>query len=508
MSQQRPRISVVIPALDESASIGRVLADVPAWVSEVIVADNGSTDGTPEAARAAGARVVAEPRRGYGSACLAALDVVDRPDIVVFLDADYSDHPDEMDRLVDPIAHGDADLVIGSRVLGRRQRGALSPHQRWGNALACCLIRLFWRQRFTDLGPFRAVRCSALQRLNMDDPDWGWTAQMQARAARLGLLCAEVPVSYRKRVGRSKISGTVRGVAAAGYKILRTIIGEAIGARLSFGAWGVAKCEGAGLGSGVWGLERARTLNPRPQTPDPKPALRTSDFAATSPAVPSLVSVIIPTLNEERGLGATLEAAAREPGVQVIVVDGGSSDSTVSIARGYGVKVIETSRGRARQMNAGATAARGDALLFLHADTRPPANFGRYVRRGLSDPSVAAGAFEFRTDAPGPLMRLVERLANWRSRHLFMPYGDQAIFLRADTFRRLGGFADLPLLEDHELMRRLRRLGRVWIAPVAAVTSARRFRDHGAVVTSLIHRAIVLAHTLGVPPATLARWRR
>ncbi len=226
--RQGATIAVVIPARDEEHSIGRVLKAVPEWVDEVVVCDNGSTDGTAEVARAHGARVVSESRRGYGSACLTALSALDGPDIVVFLDGDYSDHPEEMDRLVDPIARGEADLVVGSRVRGQCASGALTVQARAGNWLACRLLRWVWGATYTDLGPFRAIRFTALERLEMRDPDYGWTAEMQVKAARLRLRTAEVPVSYRPRIGQSKISGTVRGVLGAGSKIIYTILAPAL----------------------------------------------------------------------------------------------------------------------------------------------------------------------------------------------------------------------------------------------------------------------------------------
>jgi glycosyltransferase involved in cell wall biosynthesis len=220
-------IDVVIPALNEEASLPLVLADLPhPPVRRVVVADNDSVDATAQVAREGGAEVVAAPRRGYGSACLAGLAHLRQtgpPDIVVFVDADYSDHPEELPALVAPILAGEADLVIGSRVLGHRERGALLPQARAGNLVACLLIRLFYGHRFTDLGPFRAIRWDALERLGMADPNFGWTAEMQVKAVRRGLICTEVPVSYRRRLGVSKITGTVSGTLRAGYKILWTV---------------------------------------------------------------------------------------------------------------------------------------------------------------------------------------------------------------------------------------------------------------------------------------------
>jgi glycosyltransferase involved in cell wall biosynthesis len=223
-----PRIDVAIPALNEEASLPLVLAALPhPPVGRVVVADNGSRDATARVAREGGALVVPAARRGYGSACLAALDWLrrnDPPDIVVFVDADFSDHPDELPRLVAPLLAGEADLVIGSRVLGQRERGALLPQARAGNLVACFLIRLLYGHRYTDLGPFRAARWEALERLGMADPDFGWTAEMQVKALRYGLRVTEVPVSYRRRTGVSKITGTVTGTLRAGYKILWTVL--------------------------------------------------------------------------------------------------------------------------------------------------------------------------------------------------------------------------------------------------------------------------------------------
>ena len=213
-------VDVIIPALNEEQALPRVLADIPRPpVRRVVVADNGSTDGTARVAREGGAEVVHQSERGYGAACLKAIAHLadDPPDVLVFLDGDYSDHPDELPRLLEPIAAG-ADLVIGSRV--DRARGGLTPQQRVGNAIACTALRVLYRARYSDLGPFRAIRWDALQALNMQDRNYGWTVEMQIKAARRGMKHAEVPVSYRERIGESKVSGTVRGTLGAGRKIL------------------------------------------------------------------------------------------------------------------------------------------------------------------------------------------------------------------------------------------------------------------------------------------------
>ncbi len=223
-----PTVDVVIPALNEREGLPLVLGSLPRHlVRQVVVVDNGSVDGTAEAARALGAAVVHEPRRGYGSACLAGIVRLSRlptpPEVVVFLDADFSDHPEELPLLVNPIARGEADLVVGSRVLGCRQRGALPAHSRLGNALAARLLRWWIGAQASDLGPFRAIRWAALLELGMTDRGYGWTVEMQIKAARCGLRAVEVPVSYRRRVGVSKVSGTVRGSVGAAAKILLTI---------------------------------------------------------------------------------------------------------------------------------------------------------------------------------------------------------------------------------------------------------------------------------------------
>lgn len=219
------RLVVIIPAFNEEESIELVLREIPREGSPVIiVVDNGSTDATAERARAAGATVVTEMHRGYGKACLKGIQYARTldPSAVVFLDADHSDFPDETTQLVQKLAEG-YDLVIGSRVLGNAERGALLPQARWGNWLAVTLIRIFFGQRYSDLGPFRAIRWQALLAMKMVDQNFGWTVEMQVKAAIMGLKVAEVPVSYRKRIGTSKVTGTLSGTIRAGHKILWTI---------------------------------------------------------------------------------------------------------------------------------------------------------------------------------------------------------------------------------------------------------------------------------------------
>jgi len=218
------RISVIIPAFNEEASIGLVLDALPKdRVHEIIVVDNASTDRTAEAARSHGARVVAEKRKGYGCACLAGMKALDDPDIVVFLDGDFSDYPEEIDLLLAPILSGEADFVLGSRMILKKSRRALLPQARYGNRLAVFLIRLFFGHVYTDLGPFRAIRHASLKALGMQDTNFGWTVEMQIMAVRKRLRIAEVAVSYRERVGVSKITGTVSGTFKAGVKIIYTI---------------------------------------------------------------------------------------------------------------------------------------------------------------------------------------------------------------------------------------------------------------------------------------------
>lgn len=219
-----PIISVIIPAYNEEHSIGRVLNDLPKEkLKEIIVVNNASTDNTAEVARINGATVVEERRRGYGAACLRGISVVSDSDIVVFVDGDYSDYPEELDQLIKPIIENRADFVLGSRMIYPESREALLPQARYGNKLATFLIYIFFGHRFTDLGPFRAIRFDSLKQINMVDTDFGWTVEMQIKAIKNNLRIEEIPVHYRKRIGISKITGTISGTFKAGVKIMYTI---------------------------------------------------------------------------------------------------------------------------------------------------------------------------------------------------------------------------------------------------------------------------------------------
>lgn len=223
------RIVVVIPAFNEENAVGKVIRDIPQnLVDEIIVVNNNSTDLTSEIAREAGATVLFEPKKGYGRACLKGMDYLqnqrtEKTDIVVFIDADYSDYPEEMSKLVQPILSGKAQLVIGSRALGKREKGAMTIPQLFGNWLATNLMHIIYGAKFTDLGPFRAIDYKTLLSLDMQDQTYGWTVEMQLKVAKQKMTYCEIPVNYRKRIGFSKISGTVKGTIMAGYKIISTL---------------------------------------------------------------------------------------------------------------------------------------------------------------------------------------------------------------------------------------------------------------------------------------------
>jgi len=220
---------IIIPAYNEEDSIAKVIGDIPRnLISEIIVVDNNSSDGTSDSARTAGATVLLEQRRGYGAACLKGIEHLKNvtPDTVVFLDGDYSDYPEELTKLIDPIAEGNYDFVLGSRVIGKREKGALPIQSRFGSVIASLLIKLFWNVRYTDLGPFRAIKYNKLLQLEMKDKWFGWTVEMQIKAAKRNFKIIEIPVSYRKRIGKSKVTGTVKGTIMASIIIMKTIFVE------------------------------------------------------------------------------------------------------------------------------------------------------------------------------------------------------------------------------------------------------------------------------------------
>jgi rSAM/selenodomain-associated transferase 2/rSAM/selenodomain-associated transferase 1 len=230
-----------------------------------------------------------------------------------------------------------------------------------------------------------------------------------------------------------------------------------------------------------------------------------SQISGHQDVTPKGISVIIPALNEAHHIADTITKTGHGNNIEIIVVDGGSSDDTVSIARQLGATVIESSPPRSRQMNQGADAASKDILLFLHADTRLPEHFDRHILKAVYQPGVVAGAFELRIDSPSSSLRFIERIANWRSRYLNMPYGDQAIFMFSKIFRQVGGFSDIPIMEDFELIRRCRKKGDVLTLPVPVITSPRRWLNHGILKITLIHQLIVVSYFMGISPDTIAR---
>jgi rSAM/selenodomain-associated transferase 2/rSAM/selenodomain-associated transferase 1 len=288
---------------------------------------------------------------------------------------------------------------------------------------------------------------------------------------------------------------------------LRRSARESVGklfARIPWGGPGVlAASTAAATGAGL-SVALLRTLADVDRPED----LPVWEKAVRDDAIRPLISVVIPALEEAGRIGALVDALRAVWGVEVLVADGGSADETPALAAGHGARVIVCGRGRAIQMNAGAAAAMGEILLFLHADTQLPAGWADAVREALRKPSVGVGAFSFATDSPLRSLRAIERLANWRGRRLGIVFGDQALFCRRGDFEAAGGFPEQPLLEDWELVRRLRRRGKAVILPQAVVTSARRWHERGPWRTSLKNASITLAYLGGVPPAPLARWYR
>ncbi len=228
MFNNKSNITVLIPAYNEENSVWKVIRDIPKdFANTIVVINNNSNDLTRVNAESAGAIVIDEPTQGYGNACLKGIEYInnltEKPDMVVFIDADYSDYPEEMEQLVNPIINDNVDFVIGSRSLGKREKGSMTPQQLFGNWLATALIKIFYGFRYSDLGPFRAIKYEKLLALNMQDKTYGWTVEMQLKAAKLKFSICEVPVKYRVRIGHSKISGTIKGTIGAGYKIITTI---------------------------------------------------------------------------------------------------------------------------------------------------------------------------------------------------------------------------------------------------------------------------------------------
>jgi len=222
------KVKIIIPARNEELSIGKVVGSVIELVDEVIVVDNGSTDATPHIASNAGAKVISVEAPGYGRACLAGIDAAEPYDIIVFMDGDAADDPDDLNALLEPIRSGEVAFTLGSRLTGTIETGALTLAQKFGNSLACFLMKLIWGERFTDLGPFRAITREALESLNMEAETFGWTVEMQCRILKQNIPYKEIPVKYFRRIGVSKISGTVSGVILAGWYILTTIGVEAV----------------------------------------------------------------------------------------------------------------------------------------------------------------------------------------------------------------------------------------------------------------------------------------
>ena len=225
-------ITVIIPALNEEASIGKVIREIPSFVDQVVVVDNNSTDATRDVAEKTGARVIEEPRTGYGRACLTGIEAAGKTDIFAFINGSYSDYPDDLNPLVESVATGQYDLAIGCRQENPNEARGRFRHQKWGTQLACLTIWLLHRYRFEDLGPLRCISAQALRHLQMQDEDFGWTSEMQVKAVKTRLTIVQIPVRYRKRIGKSKISGTLKGSLMAGYKIFYWIFRLAVSSKL------------------------------------------------------------------------------------------------------------------------------------------------------------------------------------------------------------------------------------------------------------------------------------
>jgi hypothetical protein len=632
-------IGVVIPALNEAEGIGAV---VDAWVEKstpqdpirVVVGNNGSNDETAAIAMTAGADVVDEPQRGYGAACLKAIDhLADWPDVVVFAEGDGASDPAQLEDLLTPLRGQLADMVIGWRRAA--EPGAMSAPQRAGTALASWLIRLRFGRGCRDLGPFRAITRTALERLEMKDRSWGWTIEMQMKAARRGLRVVEVPVRWLARqTGQSKISGTVLGVIRAGSKILwtfaryagpgpaasmtakpivlmmckyptpgqvktrlaqhlgvdlaariyRRLAGMAHAAALELQGAGIADVAVCSTGAPPSRFERwlpgacavvvqpdgdlGRRLRtafefafqrgaPRAvaigtdcpaldgrrmtaalaalnnadvvvipahdggyalmglksncpalfadipwSTPDVMavtrsraataglricelPPLSDVDTPADLAQLNPLITAVIPVRNEAEMLHANLPGLMRQlhgltPTCEVLVCDGESTDGSADVAAALGARVVHSTHGRGLQMNAAAQHATGRWLWFVHADcVVPPGTVETLAGVLENDDRQSWGYCRTTIDAPGLAFRVNERLIAARSRCLGLPYGDQGIFVRRRLFFDIGGFPDLPILEDLVLSQHLARQQRPLAAPATIVMSGRRWKTHG-----------------------------
>jgi rSAM/selenodomain-associated transferase 2/rSAM/selenodomain-associated transferase 1 len=667
-------IKVIIPAYNEADSIAKVINAIPAWVKEIIVVNNNSTDQTAQIAAQNGATVIHEKRKGYGQACRTGIAAITNCDIVVFLDADFSDFPEQMNQLVKPIITNQADMVIGAR---SGKQGLTIP-QRFGNALACFLMNLIWRSRFTDLGPFRAIRYCSLRKLKMDDRNYGWTIEMQIKALRAKLRIKQVPVSYRERIGQSKISGTLRGVIGAGSKILWTIfrqatnptpiskakpekiilftrfplpgkaktrlipalgqlnaarlqrqltektlqnispllnrpiniqiqytdstqqqiqrwltpggtgklvcpwslphtknVGRAMPANYTFvpqpkgnlgqklksafnnafydgcekviiigtdcpalndqhikqalnalnnhnlvlgpstdgGYWLIGLNKPANIFNGIdWGsstvlqttLQQAqqkklsiKLLDQLDDIDEPKDLQKLPHSYSTNPIY---LTVIIPTLNEAKHIRAAIESVQAN-GVQIIVADGGSTDDTRERAKELGAYVVQEPPGRAKQMNKAAKIAKGEVLLFLHGDTfiQTTTPVVDQIFSTLSDPNIAAGAFTFATDHEAPAMRWIEKIVNGKNRLFHLPFGDQALFLRKEVFKKTNGFPLVDFGEDFYFVQKLNRLGQIKVLPSPAITSSQKWKKKGLILNTLINVYLMASLYLNEP---------
>lgn len=463
VNEPTPRIVALIPCRDEAAALPELLLALRQVGVVPLVVDNGSRDDTAEVAESGGAHVVCEPRVGYGAACAAGLRsaFLEDSDIVVILDADGAGVVDQLASLTDPITSGAARLA-----LGQRAPEGLPVHVRLGNRLVLVLMRLLLQADFADLGPVRAARAGDLRSLLLRDRAFGWNVEMQVRAKRAGWAIARVAFPHiARRQGRSKIGMNPAGIVRAGCGMLGAVL---------------------------------RLTQTRPQ-----PGARAVSPVPLQPSI----SVVLPARDEEAAIEAAVRSACARRVCEVIVVDGGSSDRTVARAAAAGARVLRNPPGRAVQMNAGAEAASGEILLFLHADTVLPGGFDDEVAAAWAD-GAGWGRFDVSLDSNRRSLAVVGTMINLRSRLSRMATGDQAIFVDAQVFRALGGYREMPLMEDLELSRQLRRTTRPAALRARVRTSARRWHEFGVLRTVLLMWLLRGAWFVGVPPRILARFYR